>query len=110
MAVAEVITTIATIAPDMFDLANLIFLPSVRHCNSPAPIFQTMVWSWLEDTPKMLSRNQPDRIHVAFDDHRPAANAECILPVTLAHHLRLGELVNCHVDLGQVVPTRATRC
>ena len=48
----------------------------------------------------MLSPAQPDRIHVAFDDHRLVANAGLLLPVTLAHHLGLGELVDCHVDLG----------
>ena len=48
----------------------------------------------------MLPREQPDRIHVAFDDHRLVANAGLILPVTLAHHLGLGELVDHHVDLG----------
>ena len=34
------------------------------------------------------------------------ANAGLILPVTLSHHLRLGELVNQHVDLGKA-PGRA---
>ena len=34
------------------------------------------------------------------------ANAGLILPVTLAHHLGLGELVDCRVDLGHV-PGRA---
>ena len=48
----------------------------------------------------MLSPAQPDRIHVAFDDHRLVANAGLLLPATLAHHLGLGELVDCHVDLG----------
>ena len=48
----------------------------------------------------MLSREQVDRIDVAFDDHRLVANAGLILPVTLAHHLGLGELVDNHVDLG----------
>ena len=48
----------------------------------------------------MLSPAQPDRIHVAFDDHRLVANAGLLLPVTLGHHLGLGELVDCHVDLG----------
>ena len=48
----------------------------------------------------MLSRNDPDRIHAAFDDHRLVANAGLILPVTLAHHLGLGELVDRNVDLG----------
>ena len=30
----------------------------------------------------MLPRNDPDRIHVTFDDHRLVANAGLILPVT----------------------------
>ena len=54
----------------------------------------------------MLSPEHPDRIHVAFDDHRLVANAGLILPVTLAHHLGLGELVDRHVDLGDA-PGRA---
>ena len=54
----------------------------------------------------MLPRNDPDRIYVAFDDHRLVANAGLILPVTLAHHLGLGELVDRHVDLGDA-PGRA---
>ncbi len=48
----------------------------------------------------MLTPEQPDRIHVASDDHRLVANAGLILPVTLAYHLGLGELVESHVDLG----------
>ena len=54
----------------------------------------------------MLSREQLDRIHVAFDDDRLVANAGLLLPVTLAHHLGLGELVDNHVDLGDA-PGRA---
>ena len=54
----------------------------------------------------MLPRNHPDRIQIAFDDHRLVANAGLILPVTLAHHLGLGELVDNHVDLGDA-PGRA---
>ena len=54
----------------------------------------------------MLPRDDPDRIQVAFDDHRLVANAGLILPVTLAHHLRLGELVDNYVDLGDA-PGRA---
>ena len=54
----------------------------------------------------MLPPEQPDRIHVAFDDHRLVANAGLLLPVTLAHHLGLGELVDHHVDLGDA-PGRA---
>ena len=48
----------------------------------------------------MLPRNEPDRIQIAFDDRRLVANAGLILPVTLAHHLGLGELVDSYVDLG----------
>ena len=54
----------------------------------------------------MLPPECPDRIDVAFDDHRLVANAGLILPVTLAHHLGLGELVDRHVDLGDA-PGRA---
>ena len=49
----------------------------------------------------MLPRNDLDRIQIAFDDHRLVANAGLPLPVTLAHHLGLGELVVRHVDLGE---------
>ena len=54
----------------------------------------------------MVPPEQPDRIHVAFDDHRLVANAGLILPVTLAQHLGLGELVDNHVDLADA-PGRA---
>ena len=54
----------------------------------------------------MLPSEQPDRIHVAFDDHRLVANAGLLLAVTLAQHLGLGELVDNHVDLGDA-PGRA---
>ena len=60
----------------------------------------------------MLSPEQPDRIHVAFDDPRLVAGAGLILPVTLAHHLGVGELADRHLDLGRAPgePTLATRC
>ena len=48
----------------------------------------------------MLPRNHPDRIQIAFDDHRLVANAGLLLPVTLAQHLGLREVVDSHVDLG----------
>ena len=32
----------------------------------------------------MLPLEQPDRIQIAFDDHRLVANAGLLLPVTLA--------------------------
>ena len=35
----------------------------------------------------MLPRHQPDRIRIAFDDHRLVNNAGLILPATLALHL-----------------------
>ena len=54
----------------------------------------------------MQPPEQADRIDVVFDDHRLVANAGLILPVTLAHHLGLGELVDQHVDLGHA-PGRA---
>ena len=54
----------------------------------------------------MLPLDHPDRIHVAFDDHRLVANAGLLLPVTLAQHLGLRELVDNHVDLG-AAPGRA---
>ena len=54
----------------------------------------------------MLPLDHPDRIQIAFDDHRLVANAGLLLPVTLAHRLGLGELVDNHVDLGRA-PGRA---
>ena len=48
----------------------------------------------------MLPRNHPDRIQIAFDDHRLVANAGLLLPVTLAHHLDLSQLVQERLDLG----------
>ena len=54
----------------------------------------------------MLPSEQPDRINIAFDDHRLVADAGLLLPATLAHHLGLGELVDRHVDLGDA-PGRA---
>ena len=54
----------------------------------------------------MLPPERPDRIHVAFDDHRLVANAGLLLPIALVHHLGLGELVDNHVDLGDA-PGRA---
>ena len=54
----------------------------------------------------MLPPSEPDRIRIAFDDHRLVANAGLLLPVTLAQHLGLRELVGKHVDLGDA-PGRA---
>ena len=54
----------------------------------------------------MLADDHPDRIQIAFDDHRLVANAGLILPATLAQRLGLGELVDHHLDLGNA-PGRA---
>ena len=54
----------------------------------------------------MLSRNRPDRIQVAFDDHRLVANAGLMLPATLARRLGLPQLVDRRLDLGRA-PGRA---
>ena len=54
----------------------------------------------------MLPVGHADRIQVSFDDHRLVANAGLLLPVTLAQHLGLRELVDSHVDLG-AAPGRA---
>ena len=54
----------------------------------------------------MLPLEQPDRIQIAFDDHRLVANAGLLLPVTLAQRLSLSQLVDRHVDPGRA-PGRA---
>ena len=60
----------------------------------------------------MLPPEQPDRIHVAFDDHRLVANAGLLLPASLALRLGLCELVDRHVDLVMPLagPTPGTSC
>ena len=59
-----------------------------------------------KEYPKMLPRNHPDRIQIAFDDHRLVNNAGLILPATLALHLGLPQLVDRDLDLGDA-PGRA---
>ena len=54
----------------------------------------------------MLPLEQPDRIQIAFDDHRLVANAGLLLPVTLAQRLGLSQLVQECLDLGNA-PGRA---
>ena len=54
----------------------------------------------------MLPPEHPDRIHVAFDDHRLVANAGLLLPASLALRLGLGEVVDRYLDLGNA-PGRA---
>ena len=53
----------------------------------------------------MLPRSHPDRIQVAFDDHRLVNNAGLIPPTTLAQHLGPPQLVDRHLDLGRA-PSR----
>ena len=48
----------------------------------------------------MLPLEHPDRIQIAFDDHRLVNNAGLILPATLALHLGLPQLVDRHLGLG----------
>ena len=50
----------------------------------------------------MLPPGSLDRIHVAFDDHRLVANADLLLPVTLAYRLGMGELVDHRVALTRL--------
>ena len=54
----------------------------------------------------MLPRHHPDRIRIAFDDHRLVAKAGLVLPATLALHLGLPQLVDRRLDLGDA-PGRA---
>ena len=54
----------------------------------------------------MLADDHPDRIQIAFDDHRLVANAGLILPATLGRHLGLPQLVDRRLDLGDA-PGRA---
>ena len=54
----------------------------------------------------MLPRSHPDRIRIAFDDHRLVANAGLLLPATLARRLGLPDLVDRRLDLGRA-PGRA---
>ena len=48
----------------------------------------------------MLPLEHPDRIQIAFDDHRLVNNAGLLLPATLAQRVGLRELVDRHLDLG----------
>ena len=54
----------------------------------------------------MQPREHSDRIEIAFDERRLVANAGRTLPIILAHHLGLGDLVDRNVDLGDT-PGRA---
>ena len=54
----------------------------------------------------MLPLEHPDRIQIAFDDHRLVNNAGLLLPAILAQRVGLRELVDHHLDLGDA-PGRA---
>ena len=54
----------------------------------------------------MLPLEHPDRIQIAFDDHRLVNNAGLLLPATLAQRVGLRELVDRYLDLGHT-PGRA---
>ena len=60
----------------------------------------------------MLPRNHPDRIQIAFDDHRLVANAGLILPVTLASAWALVNWSTATLTWAALLaePTPATRC
>ena len=60
----------------------------------------------------MLADDHPDRIQIAFDDHRLVANAGLLLPVTLAQHLgRVNWLtITWTWAMRRGGRTRATRC
>ena len=59
----------------------------------------------------MLPDDHPDRIQIAFDDHRLVNNAGLILPATLALHLGLPQLVDRHLTWAtrRAEPTWAIR-
>ncbi len=48
----------------------------------------------------MASSHTLDRVEVVFDDDRAVADGGLLLPMMLAQHLGLRELVDDHVDLG----------
>ena len=71
----------------------------------PLEDFELVAWDGSHKSPpqKMLSDDHPDRIHVAFDDHRLVVNAGLILPATLGRHLGLPQLVDRCLDLGDAL-------
>ena len=56
----------------------------------------------------MLPFEQPDRIQIAFDDHRLVANAGLLLPVTLAQRLGLSQRLTATLTWAALLaePTR----
>ena len=80
----------------------------VRKCSfaSGIMVFETGNLPETRSTQQMLPLEHPDRIQIAFDDHRLVNNAGLLLPATLAQHVGLRELVDRHLDLGSA-PGRA---
>ena len=60
----------------------------------------------------MLPLDHPDRINIAFDDHRLVANAGLILPVTLSQHLGLvnSSTATLTSEIRRGGRARETRC
>ena len=60
----------------------------------------------------MLPCNHPDRIRVAFDDHRLVANTGLLLPASLAPRLGLGNwwAATLTWEMPLAGPTPATSC
>ena len=60
----------------------------------------------------MLPRNHPDRIQIAFDDHRLVANAGLLLPATLARTWACVNSLTVTLTSGmrRGGRTRETRC
>ena len=54
----------------------------------------------------MLPLEHPDRIQIAFDDHRLINNAGLLLPATLAQRVGMRKLVDHYLNLGDA-PGRA---
>ena len=61
----------------------------------------------------MLPQNNPDRIRIAFDDHRLVANAGLLLPATLAWRTWAcgnSSTITLTSAARQGGPTGGTRC
>ena len=65
-------------------------------------VFETENHPETRSTQRTLPRNDPDRIQVAFDDHHLVSDAGLMLPVTMAHRLEPGELVDNFVEPERV--------
>ena len=69
-------------------------------------VFEREIQPETRSTQKILPDDHPDRIQIAYDDHRLVANAGLTLPATLGWHLGLPQLVDRRLDLGDA-PGRA---